>query len=298
MVMNVDSDMLAKYDRFIAERHRMWERRILAKEPGPWTDEPILRERRFLNMFRVLDHGSQFVVKNFTREGDEGNLLARALLYRLTNRTDWWEWHKERTSEYPTEAEIVSGAVIDSMTEYRTTGTPLFGSGYMIANNTMGGLRKEEAVVRMVQGILSSLDLDALVGEGFKRAVEILSDGTFKGIKTFLAQQVVIDIGYGDARILETETAFPGPGSIRGATHMFGSADVTAAVDWLYEYQQVTGNTPILSLESGPRRLSKTDIQNSLCEFDKYVRAEERAVRKFTPRSDSLQVTPVFPRHW
>ena len=39
------------YWYFASERHRVFERRV-AGEPDPWTDDPILREFKFCNVFR------------------------------------------------------------------------------------------------------------------------------------------------------------------------------------------------------------------------------------------------------
>ena len=57
----MDVDMWLVYRAFVIERHKIWERRQ-AGEPGPWTRDPILASRKFTNVFRVLDPGTQFVL--------------------------------------------------------------------------------------------------------------------------------------------------------------------------------------------------------------------------------------------
>ena len=55
-----DDKMVELYQHMVRERHQIW----LARQNGatyPWTSDPVLANRKFTNMFRVLDPGSQFV---------------------------------------------------------------------------------------------------------------------------------------------------------------------------------------------------------------------------------------------
>ena len=55
-----DDKMVELYQHMVRERHQIW----LARQHGasyPWTEDPVLANRKFTNMFRVLDPGSQFV---------------------------------------------------------------------------------------------------------------------------------------------------------------------------------------------------------------------------------------------
>ncbi len=54
--------MIETYLSFCRERHKIWLKRQ-AGDPGPWTDDPILATRKFTNVFRILDPGTQFVVQ-------------------------------------------------------------------------------------------------------------------------------------------------------------------------------------------------------------------------------------------
>ena len=62
-MINVDPDMALDYLEFVEERHRIWEKRR-SGEPQPWTEDHVLQDRKFTNVFRVLDYGSQFLLTN------------------------------------------------------------------------------------------------------------------------------------------------------------------------------------------------------------------------------------------
>lgn len=52
--MIMDTPRVDEMAAFMAERHRIYLRRK-AGEPGPWTEDPVLRAGRFCNIFRELD---------------------------------------------------------------------------------------------------------------------------------------------------------------------------------------------------------------------------------------------------
>ena len=48
--------MLKLYQDMVVERHKIWERRQNNEAP-PWTEDPVLKNLKMTNMFRVLDPG-------------------------------------------------------------------------------------------------------------------------------------------------------------------------------------------------------------------------------------------------
>lgn len=48
---------------FMQERHRIYQRRA-AGQPAPWTEDPILRDNRFCNVFRELDTVTVWIREN------------------------------------------------------------------------------------------------------------------------------------------------------------------------------------------------------------------------------------------
>jgi len=54
---SLDAESLDLFWQFIAERQKVWYRRVVEGRPAPWTDDDILQEYRFTNVYRELDPG-------------------------------------------------------------------------------------------------------------------------------------------------------------------------------------------------------------------------------------------------
>lgn len=75
----MDLDRAMEYLEFVHERHNVWERRR-AGDPQPWTSDPVLAGNKFTNVFRVLDYGSQFLLKELLDPSlPSRDILARCL---------------------------------------------------------------------------------------------------------------------------------------------------------------------------------------------------------------------------
>lgn len=85
---------------FLAERHRIHCLRVAGLSP-PWTEDQILVEFAFTNIFRVFDRVTQYVLRNVVKRGP-GNLeddVFRVLLFRTFNSIDTWEMLEEELGE-------------------------------------------------------------------------------------------------------------------------------------------------------------------------------------------------------
>ena len=56
---------------WMAERMNIWYRRTVLREPQPWTDDAILQENKFTNVFRDLDRGTIVYIKEILNKMDE-----------------------------------------------------------------------------------------------------------------------------------------------------------------------------------------------------------------------------------
>jgi hypothetical protein len=57
-------DEIEKFFAFITERQNIFHRRFVVKQPPPWTEDSILQVIRLENIYRELDRGTQFCIKN------------------------------------------------------------------------------------------------------------------------------------------------------------------------------------------------------------------------------------------
>jgi len=92
--------------KFITDRHNIWINRFVKKLPrDQWTENPILQNTKYTNVYRQLDRGSIWCYQNIitptikyhkTRTGSSDFKLMRDLifkitLYRLANRIETFE---------------------------------------------------------------------------------------------------------------------------------------------------------------------------------------------------------------
>ena len=88
------SEIYDTYWRFAAERQAIYFRRLV--DPvGPWTDDPILNEYRFTNVYRAADRVSQYLIRNIQYHSDRSatpeEVFFRTILFKMFNRIDTWE---------------------------------------------------------------------------------------------------------------------------------------------------------------------------------------------------------------
>ena len=76
----------SRFFRFLVDRQRVWYRKEILKETPPWTDDPILQQAKFTNIYRELDRVSRFEIQ-FIVKGDFSfeEKLKRIILLRHTN---------------------------------------------------------------------------------------------------------------------------------------------------------------------------------------------------------------------
>jgi hypothetical protein len=115
---------------------------------------------------------------------------------------------------------------------------------------------------------------------------------------SFMAAQVIADLKYaGSGSPMEQAAdwatwAAPGPGSLRGLNRMLGRApDAPWKVeDWKTQFDLLQSVMRPLILARGMRFITGQDLQNCLCEFDKYERVrlgEGRPRSRYSPSKES-----------
>src|SRR5690606_9607191 len=103
-----------------------------------------LANKKFTNMFRVLDPGSQFV---FDLKGEPIDVIARLVFYRITNLPATWYALRAAYGRYPTADDFVhrSALLFQTIDAYRKQGNRVFSGAYIIVpepgtrNDKVGG---------------------------------------------------------------------------------------------------------------------------------------------------------------
>ena len=286
--MSYNETMLGLYRDFVIERHLIWEARQ-RNEPQPWTADPVLANRKFTNVFRVLDPGSQFVVTDLITP-DPVDYLARCILYRYTNLPKTWYFMRSNLGRHPL-AEDMNDTLIKLLQDYRDVGNTVFSGAYIIMPNPgVTGSDKIADAVNLTRNFLS----EGKTEEFFRQETQKGRYDTlrsFPGIGKFMAMQILTDWGYGQPENRENDFIVAGPGAIKGA----GYISDDKPEELIYILTRGWSQSKVVRLNGHP--LSLMDTQNTLCEFSKYVRELEipRKTSLYKPTHPGPQTAPTLP---
>ncbi len=263
---------VARFAAFIAERHAIYVRRK-AGQPWPWTDDPILRQYRFCNVFRNLDTQTQLIQQNWLeKRPPDPDAWFAMVVARLVN---WWPSLEAVGYPVPWKPK----QFVKAMDDRRAAGEKVFTGAYMVhADATHSGTKaaylaemvltpmwKDRARLRPVEG-------DTL--DGFHRRLM-----EYRDMGSFMAAQVVADAKYDIHSPLNKAEDFgtwaaSGPGSRRGLNRVLGRDYDTPwkEGDWRTEFAKVLDPFNQQLRQHGLTPLTGQDAQSAYCEYDKYER--------------------------
>ncbi len=307
---NVRGEVYRAYWSFAAERQRVFDAR-LAGEAAPWTDDPILRDHRFCNVFRATDRVSQHLIQHAAYgdpSADADDLFLRIVLHRLFCRPTTWELLEA-------EFEVIDARSFDPeafdavLTEALNDGQRLYTSAFILcANRAYGFERKHRNHLALLDAMLAGGVPQRVADAGtFAQVYEELR--TWPLIGPFMAYQLSIDLNYSPMiDFSENDFVVPGPGAVRGLSKIFSDLNglsPSAAVHWLVDQQGVIEQElGVAPPQLFGRPLHAIDCQNLLCEVDKYCRvafpeltsARTRIKQRFV--ADSTPYELFFPPSW
>lgn len=284
--MIVDIDRALEYFAFVEERHNVYLRRQAGLPQDEWTSDPTLATRKFTQVFRWLDPGSQFVLTDLLPGADPVTALYRCTLYRYTNWPDTWTWLRERLGHYPTPLDNQQ-VVLDLMRERRDSGHQMFSGAYMIIPQPGHSGDKVLQVVALANRVMEDAK-EFIIATSQEERHAILCRNY--GVGKFLGQQILTDYmyEYGDAGT-ENEFIVDGPGSFRGAKHLAPGQPTIEVIRWAHRTLLASSGCPTL----GGRQPSLMDVQNTLCEFSKYVKGPRNNL--YRPAHPGPMPEPVIP---
>lgn len=285
--------------KFAKARHRLWE--------GKPTKSRILTTRKFTNVFRVLDRGSQYLLNLMSAydadaEGAKRDTLSQLTLsyfYRQVNRPDTMDDIIERNGGFvPSSAEIFDPTWYDDVVRPVAAERPgrFLSGAYMIVvspNDPRPIVDKMQATFPAAENLLNHV---AEVGD---LATRVLLLQEVRGIAAFMAMQIATDLGYCEGEPdQENSYILPGPGAKRGAGYLVGKTYASEK-----EARQIIEEFPVELLPTLPgsngRPASWMDVQNVFCEYSKYARLTEKPIpASATPYHRNGSFDTVIPKQF
>lgn len=264
-------DGITRLVKFIIERERIRLRRE-AGVPKPWTTDPILQQYRFCNVHRNHDTVTKWIHEWAYQWQNEPDAWFAMAVARFTN---WPQTIKEIGWPVPWSRRAFVGA----LNARAKLGLKVFTGAYMIrASASDPGTGKAEYLADKVLGPawkarerIRPRKGDTL--ESFATRLQTLHD-----FGSFMTGQVVADTKQLTSVLFDSPDwgswAISGPGSRRGLNRVLGRElnQPWKEEDWLWWLQNVARKVQHPLLTKHNISVDNQDLQNCLCEFDKYER--------------------------
>jgi len=295
---------------FVAERQAIWHRRFVEKKPPPWTTDPILRDYKFTNVYRELDAGTIWYVKNViplvkysSSYERKKALLWLTTMYRLVNRVETFEdvglllhhnWVHDRLKwKYKLERRQEQGKCI-------------FTNAHLTLPSHEVGSTKLDKYIEVLDDFYNRLQpISDVVFSAPDLEAVFYSLMSIKCVGRFIAYEICCDLILAKAiPYTEDDWVNPGPGCKKGLNLIYPKIRTTQ------EYQDHISDLMLqqktyfkqfgLKFYEYKHPLTLRGIEHSLCELQKYYKMIHKVGKQrmyFKPRDwPNAQGQIRFPR--
>ena len=153
------------------ERMQIWKRRFVDKQPYPWTENKILRDYKFTNVYRELDRSSQWQINNIMLKEDPEdlrNFVWKVMIYRMFNNPDSFQWiqdNKGWSGGIPDYTDYNEEEFYNTIKELRANGMNPFTNAYLLMSGTKhGGSRDDFYVYGGIRDLRNLID-NGMIGK-------------------------------------------------------------------------------------------------------------------------------------
>ena len=257
--MNLDVLRTLKY--WVAEREsiRIKKAQML---PKPWTEDAILQNFRFCNVRREDDTVTKWLAANWRDEPNwsKPNFIAASILARTIN----WP---PTLSHIGFPDQWSSQEYCAKLDEYQAKNGKTYTAAYFITAGPTG-VRKNLWVTNNANSYFYRPPL--LDPYSLENSWKALIDGGYPCVGPFIAGQVIADLKY-TSHLMKAKDwmswAPIGPGSMRGLNRLY-ERNLKTKIAQPQALEEMTEVAYHLS----EWELHLQDVQNCLCELDKYER--------------------------
>ena len=299
------------------ERQKIWEKRFILNLPAPWTENEILANSKFTNVYRELDRNSQWQIKNIISDDSLSltNLIWKILIFRMFNNPDTFEFAKNKYGwkngipDYNEYDEIEFQSMIS---EVRNAGLNPFTNAYLINSMAWKEVNRDTCYTRkVVPTFHKELKNIIKVCLTAKTPEEIISFfKTLPSVADFIAHEYYQDFTYIPKyskykfmKFDQNDFTNVGPGASVGIRLIFPNLRGRNQIDGIYMLRDMAelelskiGNFPYLQYDKENRKyytdsecnITLHQIEMWLCEFQKYWKmtiGEGKQRSKFIPKN-------------
>ncbi len=298
------------YWRFATQRQDLFMRRVTGTPP-PWTDDPVLANYRFTNVYRAADRVSQYLISNILYRGEQtgSEIFFRALLFKFFNKIETWEHLESKLGAVSWKA-FEFDRYANILDEIALRREAIYSAAYIMPSPAFGHRRKHRNHLQLLEYIMrdgapSRIEKSRSLREVF----EILR--AYPSLGDFLAFQFTIDLNYSQMLdFSEMEYVRAGPGARSGIRKCFADTDGLDDADVIRAVAEMAdrefGRLGLSFCTLWGRPLQLIDCQSLFCELDKYARVvhpdftgvagRKRIKQRFVPKVRPLPQR--YPPKW
>ncbi len=297
-INDIAAFMKARHDIYLARK---------AGKPGPWTDDPVLRDNRFCNIFRELDAVTIWIDQNIRQPyADHPHLWFMLAIARYINWPGTLRYLMEEAEPgtWPDAEDFEPAKLTKALEDYAAAGNKVYTGAYMIRaesdpSKEWYSWTKHRYIAEIVLGRL--WEDRAYFQETLRQAQNgvpgwnelqahwrsLVENSRYIGWGPFMAYEVVTDLRH--TRYLRNATdiytwANAGPGAIRGLNRLYGrdlaakpspeqtNAEMLQLMIELNALDEPGFNETFGEPSDINPRFEMRDIEHTLCEHDKYQR--------------------------
>jgi len=257
------SDQIALLQYWVRERNEI---RILkdAHVRKPWTDDPILRSYKFCNVRREDDRVTKWMKVNWRHERywDHPNFVPAMIFARTIN---WPATLAELDFPHTWDPD----RYLAIMDEIQAAGKKVYTGAYMITAGPTG-IRKNAWVIGNAESYFKNPPM--LPEASIQKSWESIICHRYPCVGPFIAGQVIADLKHTNILAGADDWmtwAAVGPGSARGLNRIHGR-------ELAFNVGQEQGLKEMRNVRVSAKleHLCLQDVQNTLCEYDKYMRVK------------------------
>jgi hypothetical protein len=247
-----------------------------AKGKNVLTFDPILGRYRFCNVRRRHDRVSRWLLENYYKT-NVGDVWFRALIARLVNWPPTLQHLMDKKVIPVLASEFKPDEFIAAMEELRHQKVKLYSSAYIVYPTRAKGNSKAENMTKMIiaPAIEKGEQLRTHITFGsIEKFVNELASSF--GIKTFIAGQVAADLTYIHGQLDNAYDLYSwapmGPGSQRGLNRLHERYLKKKISEVDFNSELIDARGKLIHSNKLFEDLTLHDVQNVMCEFDKYMR--------------------------
>lgn len=300
------------YWKFAFERQKAFEGRT-SGQPGPWTDEPIIQEYKFCNVFRAADRVSQYMIQNVCYNNDSSSpedRIFQIVAFRFFSSINTWEDVREILGRSPIINDLADNSFENALETVRFRNGKLYTGAFILCATDAYGRRLKH--LNHIE-LFKDMFVNHQLGERLRRAqsLEALYRmlHEFPLIGDFMAYQIAIDLNYSEYfHFDENDFTKAGPGAVRGINKVFqdrGGLSNEEVIMWMVEHQDEEFKKLGYTFNGlFGRPLHAIDAQNLFCETDKYCRVavpdlkSARSKIKAHFNENPQRIDLFFPPKW